>query len=220
MIEFDNVTKVYRTRQGEKCTLRNASFTIRPGQSIGICGVNGAGKSTLIRLMAGVEHPTSGSIRQSMTVSWPLGHSGAFQTSLTGADNVRFIARIYGRPYAQLIDQVEDFAELGEYLRMPMSTYSAGMRARLAFGVSLAIDFDCYLVDEITSVGDLSFQERCAQALRRRRAAGTLVMVSHSLETLRLYCESGATLIDGNLVFHDTVDAAIRSYLASQAEAA
>ena len=216
MILFENVTKVYRTRAGEKHTLRKSSFAIPRGAAIGICGANGAGKSTLLRMIAGVEYPTSGRIHRSMSVSWPLGYSSVFQSTLAGLDNIRFIARVYGKNYAELVDEVEDFAQLGGYLRLPVNTYSSGMLARLAFGLSLAIEFDCYLVDEITSVGDARFQERCTQALAERRANGTLIMVSHSPETLRAYCTSGATIIDGHLTLFDTIDSAIEAHHANQ----
>jgi capsular polysaccharide transport system ATP-binding protein len=151
-----------------------------------------------------------------MTVSWPIGHGSAFQSSLSGADNAKFVARIYQRPVDDMLAFVDDFAELGAYLRMPVRTYSAGMLARLAFAVSLAVEFDCYLVDEITSAGDARFQQRCHDALMARRERGTLVMVSHDEATLRRYCDRGATLIDGQLVFHDSLDAAIATHLAAQ----
>ena len=216
MISFKNVSKVYRTRGGEKCVLRDASFQIQPGAALGVCGANGAGKSTLLRMIAGVEYPSSGKIHRGMSVSWPIGYASAFQSSLSGADNVRFIARIYGKPIDWMMQEVETFADLGAYLRMPINTYSAGMMARLAFGVSLAIEFDCYLVDEITAVGDLTFQERCQRALQERRASGTLIMVSHVAQTLKDYCQSGATLVDGVLTFFDTIDEAIEVHTQNQ----
>ena len=212
MIVFENVHKHYHTRSGSRIVLDRVSFTIGRGRSIGIVGRNGAGKSTLTRLIAGVEHPNSGRIRREMSVSWPIGFSGAFQSSLTGADNTRFIARIYNKPLGWMLGAVQDFAGLGEYFRMPVKTYSSGMKARLAFAVSLAIDFDCYIVDEVTAVGDASFQHRCADALRARRARGTLIMVSHNPATLREYCESGGLLQDGGLAFHDTIEQTIGMY--------
>ncbi len=209
MIGFERVSKTYHGRAGAHRVLDDITFTLRRGEALAICGRNGAGKSTLLRLLAGVEAPTSGRVRRDMSVSWPLGHASAFQSSLTGADNVRFIARIYKRPIADVLAFVEDFAELGAYMRMPVRTYSAGMQARLAFATSLAIDFDCYAIDEITAAGDSRFRERCHEALMERRARSTLVMVSHDLHTLGLYCDRGATLIDGHLTFHESVDAAV-----------
>lgn len=212
MIVFENVSKVYRTRGGEKRVLDNQSFTIHPGQSLGICGRNGEGKSTLTRLIAGIEYPTSGKITRHFSVSWPLGFGGAFQGSLTGADNTRFIARIYGQPIDQVVRFVEDFAELGQYLRMPVKTYSSGMQARLAFAISLAVNFDCYLIDEITAVGDARFRERCRIALEERRRQGTLVMISHDPSTLREHCDSGAVLADGKLTFYASIEDTISAY--------
>lgn len=212
MIQFENVSKVYHARGGAKRVLDDQSFILERGSSIGIVGVNGAGKSTLTRLIAGIEHPTSGRITRSMSVSWPLGFGGAFQGSLTGGDNARFIARIYRRDIRQILDYVEEFAQLGHYLNMPVKTYSSGMRARLAFGISLAIEFDCYLVDEVTAVGDSSFRERCQAALNERREKGTLIMVSHDPGTLRAYCDTGAILKNGHLTFFDTIDETVQAY--------
>ena len=212
MIVFENVTKVYHTRNGARRVLNGASFSIGRGRSIGIVGRNGAGKSTLTRLIAGIEVPTSGQIRRSMSVSWPIGFGGAFQGSLTGKDNARFIARIYRKPIDYVLRMVEDFAELGDYYHMPVKTYSSGMKARLAFAVSLAVEFDCYIVDEVTAVGDAAFRERCAAALRERRQNGTLIMVSHDASTLREHCESGGLLRDGHLRFYDSIDETIVAY--------
>lgn len=219
MIRFTEVGMTYRTRTLSKTVLRDASFTIRPGEAIGLCGANGAGKSTLLRLLGGVERPTRGRILRGMSVSWPIGYSNVFQSSLTGIDNVHFVARIYRRPIAPILDFVEDFAELGPYLRQPVKTYSSGMSARLAFAISLAIAFDCYLIDEVTGAGDERFQARCHAALERRRATGTLVMTSHSPDTLRAFCDRGAVLRDGRLRFYDTIDEAIHAHQWHQARA-
>jgi capsular polysaccharide transport system ATP-binding protein len=212
MITLTDVTKIYGTRDGPHCVLDGISFALERGQSLGIVGRNGAGKSTLTRLMSGIEFPTSGRVRRHMSVSWPLGYAGAFQGSLTGADNTRFIARIYGTPLQRTLAFVEEFAELGNYFRMPIKTYSAGMRARLAFAVSLAVDFDCYLVDEITGAGDFRFRERCQKALNDRRQRGALVMISHDPDTLRAYCATGALLHQGRLTFFATIDEALAAY--------
>ncbi|PYD47113.1 ABC transporter ATP-binding protein [Novacetimonas pomaceti] len=211
MIEFENVTKVYRARGVSKCVLDHQSFVIERGESIGIIGVNGAGKSTLTRMIAGIEYPTSGRITRTMSISWPLGFSGAFQGSLTGADNARFIARIYRRPINDILDYVNSFARLGHYFDAPIKTYSSGMLARLAFAVSLAVRFDCYLIDEVTAVGDHSFRIQCREALLERREYGTLIMVSHDPHMLREYCDKGAVLQNGRLTFYDTIDEAIEA---------
>ena len=209
MIRFDQVSKYYRTRAGRHKVLGGVGFTLERGQSLGICGHNGAGKSTLMKLIAGVEQPSGGTIERGMSISWPIGYASAFQSSLTGADNVRFVARIYGRPIRETLDFVDDFAELGKYMAMPIRTYSAGMMARLAFAASLAVDFDCYLVDEITAAGDARFRERCHEALLERRKTGTVVMVSHDPWTLRQYCDRGAVVREARMDLFDTVEEAI-----------
>lgn len=220
MIRFTNVGMTYHARNLTNSVLENANFAIGRGDALGVCGANGAGKSTLLRLIAGVERPTTGRIDRTMSVSWPIGYASAFQTSLTGADNARFIARIYRQPVAPLLAFVEDFAQLGVYFAQPVKTYSAGMSARLAFAVSLAIDFDCYLVDEVTGAGDERFRERCHAALAHRRTTGTLVMTSHDPATLRSHCTRGAVLKAGRLCFYDTIDEAIAIHAAQQSPAA
>ena len=212
MIVLDGVSKSYRTRTGSRTVLHDVSLTLRRGEALGICGHNGAGKSTLMRLIAGVEQPSSGTIRRDMTVSWPIGYASAFQSSLTGADNVRFIARIYGKPIVETLEFVDDFAELGSYMAMPIRTYSAGMMARLAFAASLAVHFDCYLVDEITAAGDARFRERCHDALLERRRNGTLVMISHDPWTLRQYCDAGALVRENRYIPCGTIDDAIAAH--------
>jgi capsular polysaccharide transport system ATP-binding protein len=217
VIQFEGVWKEYQHRKFRKLVLRDVNFVLNRGESLGVCGANGAGKSTLIRLIAGVEHASLGHIRRRMSTSWPLGYSSAFQSSLTGADNVRFIARIYGKPVEELLHYVEDFAVLGPFLRQPIATYSAGMQARLAFAVSLAVDFDCYLIDEITGAGDERFRIRFEDALMERRQRSSLVMVSHASEALRTYCNRGAVLFDGQLSLYDTIDEAIEVHETRQA---
>jgi capsular polysaccharide transport system ATP-binding protein len=219
MIRFEQVSKTYRIRKFQKQVLRDVSFSIDRGDSIGVCGANGAGKSTLMRLIAGVEGATDGRITRGMTTSWPIGYSSCFQSSLTGADNARFIARIYRQPADGVLAFVEDFAQLGPYFDQPIHTYSAGMQARLAFGVSLAINFDCYLVDEVTAAGDERFRQRCHDALMARRESGTLIMISHDYSTLREYCSRGAVVHDGRVEFFPTIDEALDLHHRMQTEA-
>lgn len=220
MITFRDVSKTYHLRRFQKHVFTDLSFDIRPGDSLAICGANGAGKSTLMRLIAGVEMPTTGTITRETACSWPIGYSSCFQHTLTGADNARFIARIYDIDEQELLAYVEDFAALGPYLHQPIKTYSAGMLARLAFGISLAIDFDCYLVDEVTAAGDERFRARCEEALHERRQNGTLVMISHDPGTLRAYCSTGAVLHGGKLTMFDTVDEALEQHHRYQSAAA
>jgi capsular polysaccharide transport system ATP-binding protein len=216
MIAFENVSKVYQRHHFTRTVFKNLSFQVNPGDSIGICGANGAGKSTLMRLISGIEQPTSGRIRKTMTTSWPIGYASSFDRGLTGADNVRFIARIYQYDEQQVLDYVEEFAQLGPYLFQPVSTYSAGMSARLAFGASLAIKFDCYLIDEVTAAGDARFRQKSEEALNERRNSGTMIMISHDPYTLQQYCTRGAVLYGGALTFYDTVEEACEVHNALQ----
>jgi capsular polysaccharide transport system ATP-binding protein len=212
MIEFQGVSKAYRSRAGIKTILADADFVLPRGRSVGILGVNGAGKSTLLRLIAGTEAPDSGRIRRRARLSWPLGFAGGFNGSLTGAENTRFVSRIYGAEPRRVRDFVEDFSELGAYLHMPVRTYSSGMKARLAFALSMAIDFDCYLVDEITGVGDQRFQRKCRAAFQERRGRSDLVMVSHNPVTIKEHCDMAAVLSGGRLTLHDDMDEALGIY--------
>lgn len=209
MIVFENVAKTYHIRKFQKSVFRDLNFVIDRGDSVGICGANGAGKSTLMRLIAGVEQPSAGTISRSMSTSWPIGYGSCFQSSLTGADNARFIARIYNQPEQEILDFVEDFAQLGPYFHQPVHAYSAGMGARLAFGVSLAINFECYLVDEVTGAGDERFRIRCEEELLHRRDHASIIMISHDPGTLRQYCKRGAVVYGGSVVFYETVDEAV-----------
>lgn len=214
MIVCNDLNKIYKLGHGQKHVLRDVNLTINAGEKVGLLGRNGAGKSTLIKLIGGVEMPTSGHVRRYMGVSWPLGFSGGFQGSLTGYDNARFIARIYGQEYARIREFVEDFTELGTQLRMPVKTYSSGMRARLAFALSLAIDFDCYLIDEIILVGDQNFQRKCHYELFEKRADRALVLASHSPEMIREYCNRAIVLKGGYADVFDDVSTALDVYSA------
>jgi capsular polysaccharide transport system ATP-binding protein len=179
--------------------LDGINLTIRPGEKIGILGRNGAGKSTLIRILSGAERPTHGHIRRSMSLSWPLAFGGAFQGSLTGQDNLRFICRVYGVDYREKLDYVQEFAELGEYFREPVKTYSSGMRARLAFAISMAVEFDCFLIDEVITVGDARFHEKCQRELFEKRGDRAFVMVSHEAHNIRERCSTALVLHQGKL---------------------
>lgn len=207
-LEMVNVHKTYVTRGMRREILRGANGFFARGERVGILGRNGSGKSTLVRLLGGVEAPTKGVIRRSMSISWPIGLAAGFQPMLSGADNARFIARIYGRPIRETVDFVEDFAELGEYMRMPMMTYSSGMRSRLSLAVSLAIDFDCYLVDEALAVGDTRFGRAFAERIER----SGLILVSHSPAMVRKLCTRAAVLDQGQITFYDDIDEALATY--------
>ena len=199
MIRLTDVCKDYDTKAGPRRVLDSINFTVHPGQRVGILGRNGAGKSTLVRLISGAEQPTLGTIERNMSVSWPLAFTGGFHGSLTGADNVRFICRIYGVDFQPRFDFVEDFSQLGIYLNEPVSTYSSGMRARLAFAISMTIDFDCYLIDEVMAVGDESFRERCKYELFEKRKDKAMLIVSHSHRYLRETCSRFLLFRDGRV---------------------
>ncbi|ABK07529.1 MULTISPECIES: ABC transporter ATP-binding protein [Burkholderia cepacia complex] len=212
MIAIKAVTKVYHTRQGPRVVLDQIDLNVQRGEKIGILGRNGAGKSTLIRMISGAEFPTSGDIERNMTISWPLAFGGAFQGSLTGYDNLRFICRIYGVDFTKVAPYVDDFSELGMYLREPVKKYSSGMRARLAFAISLAVDFDCFLIDEIVAVGDARFHAKCHNELFEKRKDRAMIIVSHDAGYMREHCDRAAVLVSGKLHNFDTVDNALDFY--------
>ena len=212
MILCNNIYKDYQVGKITKSVLKGVDFVINPEDRIGLLGRNGAGKSTLIRLIGGVEMPTSGKITRKMTCSWPLGFSGGFQGSLTGYDNARFIARIYDKPYSEMRAFVEEFTELGVNLHMPVKQYSSGMRARLAFALSLAIEFQCYLIDEVIMVGDKNFREKCKKEFFEGRSDRALLLASHSLPMVRQYCNRAIVLHNGVAQMHEDVDKAISIY--------
>jgi capsular polysaccharide transport system ATP-binding protein len=203
MIRLTNVCKDYDTAAGPRRILNDINLTVRAGERIGILGRNGAGKSTLVRLISGAEPPTSGSIERKMSVSWPLAFSGGFHGTLTGADNLRFICRIYGVDFEPRMQFVKDFSELGLYMYEPVAHYSSGMRARLAFAVSMTIDFDCYLIDEVMAVGDERFRERCRVELFEKRADKAMLIVSHSHRYLKGNCHRFLLFRDGSIDEYD-----------------
>jgi capsular polysaccharide transport system ATP-binding protein len=212
MIRLDGVTKDYQTDHGFHRAVDNISFTLARGEKMAILGLNGAGKSTLIRLLCGIEQPTQGTVERTMSLSWPLAYIGGFQPALTGNDNARFIARIYNRPYAEIRDYVEDFAQLGKFMSEPIRTYSAGMRARLAFALSLAFDFDCYLVDEIIGVGDQRFQLRSHEELFEKRKDRSLLLASHNPQIIQQYCTKALVLNRGRGKLFEDLELALAIY--------
>ena len=212
MIEFRNVTKTYKISAGKNIILDDVSFKFPERKNIGVLGVNGAGKSTLLRLIAGTEYPDKGKIIRTGKYSWPLGFSGSFHGSLTGIENLRFACRIYGADIESVSKFVEDFAELGDYINEPILTYSSGMRSRLAFGLSMAIDFDVYLIDEIMGVGDQGFQRKCKNAFVEKKETSSIIMVSHNMATIREYSDTILLLTGEHLEIHDDVEEAINIY--------
>ena len=218
MIRLTNVSKDYPTKAGPRRGLNNINLTLKPGERLGILGQNGAGKSTLIRLISGAEPPTLGKIERNMSVSWPLAFSGGFQGSLTGTDNVRFICRIYGVDFESRLQFVKEFSELGIYMDEPVATYSSGMRARLAFGISMTIDFDCYLIDEVMAVGDERFRELCRVELFEKRLDKAMLIVSHSHRYLKGNCDRFLLFRDGGIEEHEDFNEVYFRYKASLGE--
>ncbi len=216
MIALRDVVKTYPVRGGRRVIFDRFSTTFPPLRNVGILGHNGAGKSTLIRLIAGSEAPDSGEIIRDARVSFPLGFSGGFAPLMTGAENLRFACRIYGRDYRETLDFVADFAELGEYFHLPIKSYSQGMRARLAFGLSMAFDFDYYLIDEVIAVGDKRFRERCAEVFAERRQRSSLIMVSHNNDLLKQFCDTGGVVHAGKLTFYDSLEEAFDAHQENQ----
>ncbi len=196
-VEAVNISKIFHTVQGQVRALDGVSFRVGAGERIGILGANGAGKSTLIRILSGIMTPTSGEVRRGLRLSWPLALGGAFEGELTGYDNVRFLTGLYNLPFQETYDYVQEFSELGRFMRVPVRFYSSGMQMRLAFSLSLAMDFECYLIDEVILVGDRRFQLKCHDELFGRRKHCGMIMAVHSAGVVREYCQSALILKGG-----------------------
>ena len=214
MIKVTGVYKDYHseTRGRWNRVLSDISFTLERGEKIALLGRNGAGKSTLIRLIGGIEVPTAGTIESTMSVSWPVGLEGGVGGTMTGNDNVRFMARIYNKPVEQIFDFVEDFAQLGRFMSEPVNTYSTGMRARLNFALSFAIDFDCYLIDEVIAAGDARFQRRSHEEVFEKRTDRSMILASHIPEIVKQYCTRAVVLHRGRAKIFDDLDLAADIY--------
>ncbi len=217
MIRFENLSKGFRLRGEYKRVIDNLSLTLPTGQSLALLGRNGAGKSTLLQIVAGAMQPDTGRVVSDGSISWPVGFSGAVHPMMTGVQNVRFIARIYGVDTEELVDFVEDFAELGKHFRMPIRSYSSGMRSRLSFGLSMGIRFDTYLVDEATATGDARFKKKSRAVFAERMHRSSAIMVSHNLAEIREFCDAGVVLEGGKLRYYDDLDEAIARHEAQMA---
>jgi capsular polysaccharide transport system ATP-binding protein len=212
VIRIQNIVKRYPVLGGERMVLDHVHLDIRRGEKIGILGRNGAGKSTLIRLISGAERPDRGEIIRGMTVSWPIAFGGTFQEQLTGLDNLNFICRIYNRSLEDKIPFVQEFSELGPYFREPVGKYSSGMKARLAFAISMVVEFDCYLIDEVMAVGDDRFKSKCEVELFQKRADRAMIIVSHSPTYIKKHCDKVSVLLGGKLHHFNGVDEGFEFY--------
>ena len=215
MIKIENLTKSYRTPKGRHYVFKDLNVELPSGKSVALIGRNGAGKSTLLRVIGGIDRADSGRVQTDKTISWPVGLAGGFQGSLTGRENVKFVARLYATPeeLREKVAFVEEFAELGKYFDMPIKTYSSGMKSRLGFGLSMAFKFDYYLVDEVTAVGDARFKQKCADLFKARHKEASFLMVSHSLGSLKEFCDVALFIGRDNVVkYFESVDEAIATY--------
>ena len=211
-LQVTNLGKHYEVGRGRKKVFEGLNFTLNKGERVAILGRNGQGKSTLIKILGGVLPPSTGRLDWRMTSSWPIGFGGGFQGTLTGIDNIRFLSRLYARDYSEILDKVEDFAELGRALRQPVKQYSSGMRARLAFGLSLAIEFECYLIDELVSVGDARFQDKCSVELFEHRKDRTFMMASHDMAMIQNNCDRAIVIESGKVKLFDDIEEAVDVY--------
>lgn len=212
MIEFQDISKGFWVRGEYQPVIRNLNLTLPSGRSLALLGRNGAGKSTLLSMVAGTMRPDTGQIVSDGSISFTVGYAGSFHGDMTGAQNTRFVARIYGVDSDELTDFVEDFAEIGKHFYMPVRTYSSGMKSRLAFGVSMGIKFDTYLIDEATATGDARFKRKSREVFRARMAESSAVMVSHSMGEIRNFCDAGLILHDGEVELYDDVENAIKRH--------
>lgn len=216
MIEFNNVSKYFPTPAGKHYILKNVTLTLPGDKNIGVFGANGSGKSTLMNLLAGVDQPNRGSIRIKGNVSWPLGLTG-YQGSMTGRENATFICRVYGKSNAEIKEKVsfiKAFSEIGDFFEMPLKTYSSGMRSKFSFAVSMAFDFDYYLIDELTAVGDATFKKKCQQMFEEKKSRANFLFVSHNMQELKRQCDMGIFIKDSKIHVYDRIDDAIAAYSA------
>jgi capsular polysaccharide transport system ATP-binding protein len=215
MIRFDGLSKSFDVNGRRIRVIDNLTLTLGTGKSLALLGRNGAGKSTLMSIIAGNLRPDHGRVITDGTLSWPIGQAGSIHPQLTGAQNVRFIARVYGIETEELMDFVQDFAQIGAHFHMPVRTYSAGMRSRLTFGLSLGIKFDTYLIDEVAAAGDAAFRARSVALFRERMKTSDAIMVNHNLAELKEFCDAALILENGKLEYFEDLDEAIRRHRAN-----
>lgn len=218
MLAFENLTKGFWVNGQYRVVIDNLNMVLPDGKSLALMGGNGAGKSTLMELISGIMRPDEGRVVTDGTISWPIGLSAAFHRDMSGAENVRFIARIYGVDTEELLEFVKEFSELGDFFYMPTRAYSSGMKSRLAFGTSMGIHFDYYLVDEVTAVGDARFKRKSKVVFNERMKNSSAIVVNHSMDQLRSLCDSGIVLEDGKVTFFEDLEEAIEHHQSSMAQ--
>jgi capsular polysaccharide transport system ATP-binding protein len=215
MLRLNNISKWYPTTHGRRYVFRDLDFAFPDNASIGLIGSNGAGKSTLMRIIGGIDRPNSGSVETDARISWPVGLAGGFQTNLTARENVQFVCRVYGArgsAMRSVLDFVQDFAEIGDYFNLPMKSYSSGMRSRVAFGMSMAFEFDYYLIDEVMAVGDAQFRQKSHAVLRERLQKSRVILVSHNMADIAKHCHAVVLIQHGQATIYDNVKAGIAAY--------
>ena len=212
ILTFDKVSKYYDSKHGRTTVMKDVSFSIEKGVNFGVLGMNGAGKSTTLEMIAGSQLPSKGRIKRHAKFSWPLGFAGSFNGSLSGEENLRFACRVYDASIQDTLEFIYDFTELGNKLKHPVKTYSSGMRQKLAYGLSMAIDFDVYLIDETLSVGDANFKKKCDAVFSEKAAKSSLIVVSHQIETIKQYSDKILLIHKGDASIYDDVEHAISIY--------
>jgi ABC-type polysaccharide/polyol phosphate transport system ATPase subunit len=199
--------------------LRNVSFAVEHGQSLGIIGRNGAGKSTLLNIATGLCPPDEGEVQVSGRVAALLELGSGFHPDLTGAENVRINAAMLGLTRRQVrarFDAIVEFSGVSAFINEPLRTYSSGMMMRLAFSVAVNVDPDILIVDEVLAVGDQDFAAKCLERILKLRHAGkTLICVSHSLQTLTGLCDRGLWLDRGSVMTTGPMRQVIDAYASS-----
>lgn len=217
MIELKGLTKSYVTPKGRHYVFKDLDAILPENKSVALLGKNGAGKSTLLRIIGGIDFADSGQVVTKKSISWPVALSGGFQGSLTARQNVRFVARLYVDTEEQVdyvVRFVEEFAEIGKYYDMPIKSYSSGMRSRIGFGLSMAFNFDYYLLDEVGAVGDASFRKKSQNLLNDLKESSNLIMVSHDLKDLTQNCDVAFLVRDGKAEYFEDVQEAVEVYRA------
>ncbi len=238
-IELENVSQKFRVIHERPDTLRelfskffrhtanfhdfdavsNVSFTIREGEMVALMGRNGSGKSTLLKIIAGVYKPSKGRVRANGAIAPLLELGAGFHSELTGRENILLNGLLMGYSKRRMLERersIIDFAEIDQFIDVPVKQYSTGMYTRLAFAVATEVDPDILLMDEILAVGDYSFQQKCFDRIQRFRASGkTILFVTHSMQQVSEYCDRAILLEKGRIIGDGRPEHVIDLYKAS-----